>query len=706
MRTATLPTNGAFAKQPGTPTATEKQFALPGIHCAGCIGKIERALNSRAGVTNARVNLSLKRLTVVGTIASDRVIEVLSDIGFDANPLDKSILNNTAGDKEHSLLLRVAVSGFAMMNVMLLSVAVWSGATDATRDLFHLISAMIAIPAVSFAAQPFFGNAWRALRAGKMNMDVPISLAILLALGMSLFESLQGGEHAYFDAAISLTFFLLIGRYLDQQTRRTARSAAQELSALEAHTAQLYQDGSVTSVLVTDLRIGDTVLVATGARIAIDGTLDSARTSLDRSFLTGESDSVAMQRGAPVQAGEINIGAPIRVIATAVGEDTSLRRMATLVELAENGRNSYTALADRAAQIYAPLVHVLAFVAFIGWFWFSGDARYAINIAIAVLIITCPCALGLAVPAVSTAAIGRLFSKGYLVKHATALERLAEVDRVVFDKTGTLTVPGVALDAGLTETEKSVALALAQNSDHPVSRAVVQALPFVKPATVSQVVEVAGCGVEGQFEGQGVRLGNGHWLGADFDGMGLQIGTVKTAINISETLRNGVSEALEDLVIPTEIMTGDTTAKAEVIARALGIKNYHAAVSAVEKHSILQAYADNNEHVLMVGDGLNDTAALAAAHASIAPSSALDASRSAADIVVLNDSFADLPFVLRLAKSARLLSQQNFAIAAIYNMIAVPIALAGFASPLLAAIAMSTSSITVLLNAQRIRQIK
>lgn len=706
MKTAVFSGGARQRGRPANIPETELQFALPGIHCAGCIGKIERALQGKPGVKSARVNLSLKRLTVTGPVAPGWIIDTLSGIGFDAQQLDKSLLSNDLDGVGHNLLLRVAVAGFAMMNVMLLSVAVWSGAKDATRDLFHLISAMIAIPAVAYAAQPFFTTAWQAVKVGKMNMDVPISLAILLALGMSLFETLNSGKHAYFDAAISLTFFLLIGRYLDQQTRRTARSAAQELSALETQTAQLVLDGAVTPISVADLRVGDTVLVATGARIAVDGVLDSDTAELDRSFLTGESDSVFVGHHGAVQAGEINLGGPIRVTASAVGEDTSLRRMASLVELAENGRNKYTALADRAAQVYAPLVHVLAFVAFIGWLWASGDMRLSLNIAIAVLIITCPCALGLAVPAVSTAAIGRLFSKGYLVKHATALERLAEVDRVVFDKTGTLTVPGVTLDDGLSERQKSIVLALAQASDHPVSRAVVKALPSTPAAAISELFEVAGCGIEGRIDGDVVRLGNGRWLGAEFDGLGVQIGAEILPITLSESLRNGALEAVQGIVIPAEIMTGDTGAKAEVVAQKLGIDTWHSDVSAMQKHDILSQYAQSDTRVLMVGDGLNDTAALAAAHASIAPSSALDASRNAADIVVLNDSFADLPLVLRIAKGTRRLSEQNFAIAAVYNMIAVPIALAGFASPLMAAIAMSTSSITVLLNAQRIRNIK
>ena len=465
------------------------QFSLPTVHCAACIGKVERGLGGVVGVQGVRVNLSLKRLSVVGPVNPDRVMTVLSDLGFEAYPLDLAALDRARDDQGRALLTRMAVAGFAMMNVMLLSVAVWSGATDATRDLFHLISAMIAFPVVAYSGQPFFQNAWSALRVRRLNMDVPISLAILLAAGMSLYETLNGGEHAYFDAALSLTFFLLIGRYMDHRTRSAARSAAKELTALEVHTAERITDGGTQTVDVAALATGDMILVPSGARVPVDGTLMSDAALMDRSFLTGESAAMPIGPGQPLQAGEINLAAPVRMRATAVGEDTSLRRMAAFVETAENARNSYTALADRAAQVYAPVVHLLAFIAFVGWVAATGDVRHALNIAIAVLIITCPCALGLAVPAVSTAAVSRLFSAGFLVRNATALERLAEVTHVVFDKTGTLTVPAVVVPDTLDPDARAVARALAQASHHPLSRAVAQALAKSDAASLDEVQE-------------------------------------------------------------------------------------------------------------------------------------------------------------------------------------------------------------------------
>lgn len=683
-------------------------LSVPTAHCAACIGRIERALQSRPGVHFARVNLSLKRVGIGGTLNEDDAIAVLAAEGYPAYPLSDDILSRDTDPTGRDMLWRLGLAGFAMMNVMLLSVAVWSGASDATRDLFHLISALIAAPVVVYSGQPFFKGAWSALQVGRLNMDVPISLAILLAVIMSLFETLNGGEHAYFDAAVSLTFFLLIGRYLDHRTRASARSAAKELSALENYRAQrLDASGRAILTPISELELGDQLLIPTGMRLPVDGDLVSSSAQLDRSFLTGEADTVTVPQGAALHAGEINLGAPVTMSATAVGEDTTLRRIASLVETAENARNSYTVLADRAAAIYAPAVHLLAFTAFVGWFAYDGDLRHAINVAIAVLIITCPCALGLAVPAVSTAAISRLYNLGFLVKSGSALERLAEVDTVVFDKTGTLTLPGVDTTP-IPETDKSVVLALAQNSAHPLSRALAACLADHAPTELAQVTEVKGQGVQAVWDTTPVALGNGKWLGASFDGLGYRVGDRVIELTKIETPRPGAKAAVDGLKqrgFDVTLLSGDYEAAAQAAAADLGIETVIARVSPDQKHRVLEQLKSDGHCVLMIGDGLNDTAALAAAHASLAPSSAIDASRNAADVVLTRESFADLPSVLDVGSRARRLSLQNFGIALSYNCVAVPIALLGFATPLMAALAMSTSSIMVLLNAIRVRKV-
>ena len=682
-------------------------LALPAIHCIACINGVEHALRRLDGVANARVNLSMKRVTVGlnHPIPPEDLIDTLELAGFEARVLDTSLLGTQTDSYGSGLLTRIAISGFAMMNVMLLSVAVWSGAVGATQHLFHLISASIALPALAYAAQPFFHNAWTALSVRKLNMDVPISLAIILAAGMSLFETFFGGAQAYFDAALSLTFFLLIGRYLDHRSRKAAASAAAQLSALEVPRVMRVRGDVRDMVDFGDLVVGDLVHILPGGRIPVDGVITAGNSQLDRSLLTGESRAHNATTGTVVTAGEVNMTGPLTIRATTVGADTTLRKMATMVDQAEAVRNRYTAIADRAAAIYAPAVHLLALVAFLAWLTISGDLRLSLNIAVAVLIITCPCALGLAVPAVSITAAGRLFRAGLLVKDGTALERLAEVDTVVFDKTGTLTMPAAAHDA-LDPQAQSIALALTQNATHPVSQAIAASLNGIAPAQISGQQEHPGKGLSAMWNGRQVRLGSGAWLGVK-SGTYLQIGdTAPQKIIVRSTLREGAADligAWQKAGLAVHLVSGDDANETQRIAAALGITTWRAGADPTEKIRYIQALADDGAKVLMVGDGLNDTGALAAAYASVSPATAADASRAASDVVLLNDSLLpliDLPLVARAAKRRII---ENFAISALYNAVAIPIALLGFATPLLAAIAMSASSITVLLNALRLR---
>jgi Cu2+-exporting ATPase len=693
----------------------EVALSLPTIHCAACISVVERGLIALPGVSDVRVNLTRKRATIYVKPDIDDVVltNALAALGYDAQPLDQATLSAGRSDRAvRDLLMRLGVAGFAMMNVMLLSVAVWSGASDVTRDLFHWISAAIALPTIIFAAQPFYVNAWRALRVARLNMDVPISLAILLAAGMSLFEVAHSGDHAYFDAALSLTFFLLAGRYLDQRTRTVARSAATELAALETPTALRVTDGVPQTVSLSELCVGDLVLVRPGARMPVDGQIIRGESELDRAFLTGESDPVFVRPDDIVRAGEINLTGPLDVRVTSVGKDTFLHSLADLISVAEDAKSRYNSLADRAAAIYAPAVHLLAFAAFVMWMYLSGgDVRYSLNIAVATLIITCPCALGLAVPAVSTVASGALFRRGLLVKHATALERLAEVDTVIFDKTGTLTVgkPTLLNPTDIAPQDFALAAALAFASAHPRSRSIVdaaqgQVLPTV---TVTNIKELPGHGIAGFWDGKRVALGRADWAGSAGHGTVLAIdGHIRTTFEFQDTLRVGVDQLLAHLRkrgLPVTLLSGDTASNVEGFAEAIGLPDWRAGVLPTEKAQFLEDLNAKGKHVLMVGDGLNDTAAMALAHVSIAPASALDATRVAADIVLISSDVSKIEDALRIARSARHRILENFGVAACYNMVAVPFAFFGFATPLSAAIAMSTSSIIVSLNALRVR---
>jgi Cu2+-exporting ATPase len=693
-------------------------LSIPAAHCAACISTVEAGLARVPGVRGARVNLSRRMVSVrvaEGEGAEDRLIGALAGLGYEAWPLDSSRLGNTADARaDRELVTRLGVAGFAMMNVMLLSVAVWSGAADTSRDLFHWVSALIALPAVAYAGQPFFRAAWASLRARRLGMDVPISLALILACGSSLVETMLGGEHAYFDAAVSLAFFLLAGRYLDFRTRAAARSAAAHLAALEVERAtRLAPDGTLAVVDVAALVRGDRVVVATGMRVPVDGTVDAGAGEVDASLLTGETLPKPVGVGDTVHAGMVNAGPALTVTVQEQGEGMLVRRIARLVEAATQGKGRYVTLADRAAKLYSPVVHIVAFSAFLMWMSATGDLRVSLNIAIATLIITCPCALGLAVPAVLTAASGRLFRMGLLLKDGAALERLAGVDTAVFDKTGTLTAGRPMLLGEVPRGTLALAAGLAMHSAHPLSRAVVAAAAArgIPATAVADVTEFPGQGIEGRAQGRRVRLGRAAFVGAGgAAGQGmtswLDSGAgVPEPLQFADAPRAGAAQAvgaLRRLGLRSVLLSGDAAGPVAAVAQAAGLDAAEAAMSPQGKAAWLDQARADGRRTLMVGDGLNDAAAVASADVSVAIASGVDATRAAADMILTGGDLGAIPRAVDVARQARRRIIENFAIAFAYNILAVPLAVAGHVTPLAAAVAMSTSSILVSLNALRL----
>lgn len=696
----------------------QTDLSVPGVHCGACIHAIETALGKLDGVESARVNLSAKRVAIrwrEGKLPP--LVETLNRLGYAAHLFDGF---GEQKDKEFSRLVRAtAVAGFAAANIMLLSVSVWSGAEDATRDLFHWISALIAIPALVMAGGIFYRSAWNALKHGSMNMDVPIALGVTLAYGLSLYETFHHGRHAYFDAAVSLLFFLLIGRTLDHVMRERARTAVTGLARLAPRGAMVIrEDGSRDYLPVGEIEPGMRLQVSAGERIPVDGDVDSGVSDLDCSLVTGESAPQPVRVGEPLRAGMLNLTGPLVMKVTARAQDSFLAEMIRLMGVAEGGRARYRRIADRASAMYSPVVHLTALLTFAGWLAVSGDLHRATTIAIAVLIITCPCALGLAVPIVQVVAARRLFEAGIMVKDGAGMERLAEIDMVAFDKTGTLTM-GRARLANPAEIEPEtlvLAAAIAAHSRHPLSKAIVAAaagLPVAK-ASFDAVAELPGCGVEASNGSGTWRLGRAEWALADTvngeAGGGAHTvlslnGRLLAAFRFEDQTRPDAQSAVDDLAAAgcgIEILSGDAEEPVAGLASRLGIEAWHARMMPGEKAERLAALAAEGHKVLMVGDGLNDSPALAAAHVSMAPSTAADVGRNAADFVFLRDSLGSVSHALTMSRRAGVLIRQNLWLAVIYNAIAVPIAILGYVTPLVAAIAMSASSILVIANAMRL----
>ncbi len=698
----------------------ETVLTVSNMHCGGCVRGIERALGETAGVAEARANLTTKRVRVrfdPARIDVQGLVKALASTGFQAARFDGGL---DAADSEQRLLLRsLSVAGFAAANIMLLMVGVWAGLAgdmeSVTRDLFHWIAAAIALPTVAYSGRPFFRSAWSALRVRRLNMDVPISLAVLLATGMSLWQTWTGAEEAYFDAAVMLLFFLLIGRFLDARVRGKAREAAGNLLALSATEATVIdqETGAHHRIPAGEVAVGDRVLVASGEKIPVDGRILEGSTQLDTALVTGETMPAAAKAGDTVYAGCVNLGGAVTIDAISMADDSLLAEIARLMENAQQGRARFVRLADRAAKIYAPLVHTLGAATFAGWMIYGAGVEQSLMTAIAVLIITCPCALGLAVPAVQVVAAGRLMRRGVLVKTGAALERFAEIDRVVFDKTGTLTFgqPSLLAPESIADDDLRLAASLAAVSRHPLSQAVVRAAEerFGTIGAAPDALETAGAGIQAG----NVKIGSAAWCGVtdapQQDQTALWLArpdATPVAFHFHDRLRPDAKAAIDTLRgwgMRTAILSGDEQGPVAAVADELGVDEAHARLSPKDKIAYLENCKANGVRVLMVGDGLNDAPALAAANASLSPATAADISQTAADMVFQGASLSAVPEAIAVAQAARRRVFENFGLAVLYNSVSIPFAVMGYVTPLLAAAVMSTSSILVTMNALRLR---
>jgi Cu2+-exporting ATPase len=696
---------------------------VDGLHCAACVWLIESVLKRFPGVRHARLNMTTRRLALVWDPAlsdANALVGSVAGLGYRLVPFDPDRLAGAGAARERDLLRAMAVAGFASANVMLLSVAVWAGHVQgmgpATRDLMHWISALVALPAIAYAARPFFRSAWAALSHRRTNMDVPISLGVVLVSAVSLAGTVQGHDHAYFDGAVMLLFFLLVGRYLELRARGRARSAAEHLLSLGARAVTVLDGEGRRRVLPPErVEAGMTVLVAPGERVPVDGRVLEGCSDLDTALLTGETVPAAARPGDAVFAGTLNLTAALTLRAGAVGESTLLAGIVRLMEVAEQGRARHVALAERVSRLYAPVVHLAALLTFLGWAGPMGAPwQTALLHAAAVLIITCPCALALAVPAVQVIASGRLLRRGILLKSATALERLAGIDTVVFDKTGTLTEgrPVPVLD-GVAEPDLRLAASLAGASRHPLARALARAVADVPVA--AGVVEHPGAGlVLATPEGE-VRLGSRRHVGLDEDAAGAQEAgpefwlsapgrpPVRFAfVDAPRADAAAVVRGLRARGLRVVLLSGDRAPAVRAVADALGIADWHAGCDPAAKVAVLERLAAGGARVLMVGDGLNDAPALAAAHVSMSPATAADVSQTAADVVFQGHRLAPVAEAVEVAARADRLVRGNFALALGYNLLTVPLAVAGLVTPLVAALAMSSSSLLVIANALRL----
>ncbi|MBU6140844.1 MAG: cadmium-translocating P-type ATPase [Proteobacteria bacterium] len=689
---------------------------VQGMHCAACIWLIESILKKQKNVVDARINLSKKTLFLrwQGTAAQGGdLIKLIQEIGYKLLPFDQEILDSTEKKYNDGILRALAVAGFGAGNVMLFSFSLWFADANEmgiqTRNLLHFFSSLIALPVIIFSARPFFLSAFRSIKQGYPNMDLAISIAIFLACVVSLIESFRSANHVYFDSAVMLTFFLLIGRYLDLKARKKAFAVATEFTLLAASFGRVEEEGKVKILPSKQLREGMILLVSSGEKIAADGVVIDGESEIDSSLITGESLPKKISKGSEIFAGTINLAQPLKIRITKSPQNSLLAEIIRLSEEAEGKKIHYIRIADYLSRFYTPAVHLLAFATFC--FWFKNGWEIALMNATAVLIITCPCALALAVPIVQTIAISNFIKKGILIKSGEALEKLIKIDIIVFDKTGSLTIgsPKLVEIKTLKGEEKNLlklAASLTKNSRHPISQAISSG--YSGNLEELSIQENQGFGLEANFENKILRLGRKDFcdVKSDFENNKnllscfLKFGETEAVFLFSDEIKTDAKSVITSLRNSGKkiiLLSGDSQNSVESVAKELGITEFYFEQTPVSKVKILE----DLKNFVMIGDGLNDAPALASAPVSISFSRAADISQNVADIIIQGEKLTPILELINSSKKAISLMRQNLLIALIYNLIAVPYAIAGHVVPLVAAIAMSSSSLLVLFNSLR-----
>ncbi|OMH38796.1 copper-translocating P-type ATPase [Motiliproteus sp. MSK22-1] len=729
----------------------EVQLLVEGIHCAACVWLIENSLRRISGVIDARVNLTGRRLQIRWdneVIPLSSIIRSLGMLGYNAVPFDPEAAEGSLKRENRKLLYRMAVAGFAMMNLLWISIALYTGADQGEfREMFHWIGLALATPTLLYSGFPFYSGAWAGLKNRSLGMDLPIALGATITYLYSVYVTLSGttvGE-VYFDTVVNFLFVILVGRYLEAISKRQAVASTQRLLDLQPKVANLIRDGDERVVPIRSVALGDIVVVRPGERIPADGTVVAGASSIDEAMLTGESEPVSKKVGSSVCAGTINGQGMLRVEVSGLLNNTALGRIIHLVEQAQSSKAPIQSIADRIVPWFVATTIGLALATF-SW-WFNVGIEQALMAATAVLIITCPCAFGLATPMSIAVASGLGARNGILVRNGETLESLSGITHFVFDKTGTLTEGIISVvsiktlnqhwsrgDEVLSEDVKALmtlVYAAEHSSEHPVASAVRRfSDEFLNKNSlrVESFISEPGFGISAMVEKQLVHIGTAAWMDKNgvtrlawldeqaesLDAVG--IGSIRCAIDnrevavlgIEDTLREDSIEVVSKLKqkgMGVTLLSGDRQATAETVAKRLGGMEVIAEVLPADKDKVIAALQAQGHRVAMVGDGVNDAPALVRADVGIALGSGTDVSIASADIVLMSNELKKVLLVSNLSQRTLKAIRQNIAISISYNLIMVPLAMAALVTPLVAAITMPISSLLVIGNAARIHSV-
>ena len=700
----------------------ETMLFVEGVRCTACVWLIERALQSLPGVASVQVNALARRARITWIeerVSLSQILERLVRTGYRAWPLHARALDDIRRQQARDALKRLVVAGFGAMQAMMFAAVLYLRGADAVdvsaEALFRWLGFIVATPVVMYSAAPFFKGAARSLAARHLSMDVPVAAAIALIYAASFVEALRGGGHVYFDSVSMFVFFLLAGRYLEMRARHHAGDLVDALARLTPSFAdRRREDHSLERIGIHELRAGDRVHVGEGGLVPADGVLLSPACRVDEALVSGESTPTLRRCGDALIAGSVLVDGPVDLRVERVGADTVLAGIAGLVERAQVERPQLARAGEQTTGRF--VARVLSLTVLTAAAWSVVDPSRAFAAALAVLVVSCPCAFALAVPAAITRALTVLARCGVLVVKPDAIAALAQTTHVVFDKTGTLTMPRLTDVETFNDVSPEGALrlaaALARESHHPLARAIAAACSDAALPAAAQVRSAAGLGLSGVVEGRELQLGSSRFIAssrrlpghADAILLADQTGVI-AAFHVSEQLRPGmrdVIDTLKTLGLQLHIISGDATAKVADVAAKLDIARWRARASPADKLSELGTMRAQGARVLAVGDGVNDAPVLAGADVGVALASGAEIARASSDIVLAGERLSALVTACRIARQTVAVIQQNQRWALLYNLVAMPLAALGFVPPWLAALGMSFSSLCVIGNALRI----
>lgn len=711
---------------------TSATLLIEGLRCSACSWLIDQVLRRQAGIGDVSVNAATGRANVSWNPAQLNLADVMrtiAQLGYVPHPVTDETVSRALRKERRDGLKHLAVAGFGMMQVMMFAVAVYSAQLahevmdPVILDYFRIVSLLVATPVMFYAGAPILLSAWNSLRTRSIGMDVPVGIALVLAYAASVWNTLSdGGGEVYFDSVTMFIFFLTLGRFVQMSVRQRTAGVTDALARQLPSIAHRLDEGRLEDVPVTSLRIGDVIQVRRGEVLPADGQLLDNDAQLDEAMLTGESLPVRRRLGDRVVAGTLNVDGPISIAVTAIGAATTLSHIVGLMQRAQAQKPALARNADAAAARF--LRYVLLGAGLTCAVWLALDPSRAFAATLAVLVVACPCAFAIAMPAALAASTASLGRQGILLTDADALEALARVDHIVFDKTGTLTRGElrtsrcVVLDQADESRCLQIAASLEQASEHPLARAFAD---HYVADTVEDLATFAGQGVQGRIGGRLYRIGSPQFVAelrtdanpspeppANLSGSLILLGDEQRALawfELTDSLRPGAADVVRDLRslgVEPLVLSGDGHAAVAAIARQVGIDEAVARCSAKQKLTHLLELQQQGKRVAVIGDGVNDAPVLAAGNVSIAMGRGAALAHASAGLVLVSDNLSALPEAVKLARRTLRIARQNLLWSAAYNFGSLPLAALGWIPPWVAALGMSLSSIAVVLNSTRL----